>query len=40
VVGIIEDDDLAVTRLPEDVAVEITKKLSGEFCIVRSINNE
>jgi hypothetical protein len=40
VVGIIEDDDLAITRRLEDVTVEITKKLSGEFCIARSIKNE
>jgi hypothetical protein len=40
IIGIIKDDDLAVTRWPEDVTVEITKKLSGEFRIARSINNE
>jgi hypothetical protein len=40
IVGVIEDDYLAVTRRPEDVVVEIAKKLSGEFLIVRSINNE
>jgi hypothetical protein len=39
IVGVIEDDYLAVTRWPEDVAVEIAKKLSGEFLITRSINN-
>jgi UDP-N-acetylmuramyl pentapeptide phosphotransferase/UDP-N-acetylglucosamine-1-phosphate transferase len=40
IVGVIEDDYLAVTRRPEDVAVEIAKKLSGVFLIVRSIKNE
>jgi hypothetical protein len=40
IVGVIEDDYLAVTRRPEDIAVEIAKMLSGEFLIVRSINNE
>jgi hypothetical protein len=40
VVRVIEDDYLAVTRRPEDVAVKIAKKLSGELFIARSINNE
>jgi hypothetical protein len=40
IVGVVEDDYLAVTRRPEDIAVEITKKLSAEFLITRSINNE
>jgi hypothetical protein len=38
--SIIEDDYLAVTRRPEDVTVEIIKKLSDEFLIAKSINNE
>jgi hypothetical protein len=40
VVGVIDDDYLAVTRRPEDVAVEVAKKLSGEFLIARSVNNK
>jgi hypothetical protein len=40
VVGVIEDDYLAVTRRPEDVTVDITKKLSGDFLIAKSINNK
>jgi hypothetical protein len=40
VIEIIDDDDLAITRWPDDVTVEITKKLSGEFRIARSISNE
>jgi hypothetical protein len=40
IIGIIEDDDLAITRRLEDVTVEITKKLSGDFRITRSIKNE
>jgi hypothetical protein len=40
IIEIVEDNDLAVTRRPEDVAVEIAKKLSGELCIARSITNE
>jgi hypothetical protein len=40
IIGIVEDDDLAITRRPEDVAVEIAKKLFGEFRVARSINNE
>jgi hypothetical protein len=38
IVGVIDDDYLAVTRRPEDVAVEVGKKLSGGFLIVRSVN--
>jgi hypothetical protein len=40
VVGVVDDDYLAVTRWPEDVMVEIAKKLSGDFLIVRSISNK
>jgi hypothetical protein len=40
VVGVIEDYYLAVTRRPEDIAIKITKKLSGDFLITRSISNE
>jgi hypothetical protein len=39
IIGVIDDDYLAVTRRPEDVVVEIAKKLSDEFLIARSINN-
>jgi hypothetical protein len=39
IVGVIDDDYLAITKQPEDVTVEIAKKLSGEFLIMRSINN-
>jgi hypothetical protein len=38
-VVVIEDDYLAVTRRPKDVAIEIAKKLSNKFLIARSINN-
>jgi hypothetical protein len=40
IVGVVEDDYLAITWRPEGVAVEIAKKLSGELLIERSINNE
>jgi hypothetical protein len=40
VVGVVDDDYLAVTRRPEDVVVEVTKKLFGEFFIMRSVNNQ
>jgi hypothetical protein len=40
VVGVVDDDYLAVTRRPEDVAVEVAKKLSGELLIARSVNNQ
>jgi hypothetical protein len=39
-VGVIEDDDIIVTRWPEDVADEVTKKFPGELCVTRSINDE
>jgi hypothetical protein len=39
IVEVIEDDYLAITKWPEDVAVEIAKKLSGELLIARNINN-
>jgi hypothetical protein len=38
VVGVIDDDDLAIARRPEDVTVEVTEKLFGEFLIARSVN--
>jgi hypothetical protein len=34
VIGVVEDDYLAITRRPEYVAVEITKNLSAKFLIV------
>jgi hypothetical protein len=40
IIGVIDDDYLAITRRPEDVAVEVTEKLSSEFLIVRSVNNQ
>jgi hypothetical protein len=40
VIGVIDDDYLTVTRRPNDVAVEIAKKLSDDFLITRSISNE
>jgi hypothetical protein len=40
IIRVIKDDYLTVTRRPEDVAVEIAKKLSGDFLITRSINNK
>jgi hypothetical protein len=39
VVEVIDDDYLAITRRPEDIAVEVTKKLSGKL-ITRSVNNQ
>jgi hypothetical protein len=38
--GVIEDDDLAVTRWPEDVAVEVTKKFPSELRVTTSVNDE
>jgi hypothetical protein len=40
IIGVIDDDYLAVTKWPEDVTVEVTKKLSGEFLIARGVNNK
>jgi hypothetical protein len=40
IIGVIDDDYLAVTRRPEDVTIEVSEKLSGEFLITRSVNNE
>jgi hypothetical protein len=40
VVRVINDDYFAITRQPEDVTVEVAKKLSGEFLITRSVNNK
>jgi hypothetical protein len=39
VIGVIDDDYLAMTRRSDDVAVEVAKKLSGEFLIARGVNN-
>jgi hypothetical protein len=39
IIGVINDDYLAITRRSEDVTVEVTKKLSGELLITRSVNN-
>jgi hypothetical protein len=39
-IGVIKDDDLAVTRQPEDVAVEVTKKFPGKLRVVRSVSDE
>jgi hypothetical protein len=35
IVRVIDDDYLAVARWPEDVVVEVAKKLSGELLIMR-----
>jgi hypothetical protein len=40
IVGVVDDDYLAVTRRPEDVVVEVAKKLSSEFLSARSVNNQ
>jgi hypothetical protein len=40
VIRVINDDYLAITRRPEDVAVEVAEKISGEFLIARSVNNK
>jgi hypothetical protein len=40
VVGVIDDDYLAVTRRSEDVVVEVVEKLFAEFLTVRSVNNK
>jgi hypothetical protein len=39
-IGVIEVDDLAVTRQPEDVVVEVAKKFSSKLRVVRSVNDE
>jgi hypothetical protein len=39
-IGVIEDDDLAVTRRPEDVVVEVTKKFLGKLRVARSVSDE
>jgi hypothetical protein len=39
-IGVIEDNDLAITRWPEDVAVEVTKKFLGELRVTRSVSDE
>jgi hypothetical protein len=38
IVGVINDDYLAITRRPEDVTIELAKKFSGELLIMRSVN--
>jgi hypothetical protein len=40
IVEVIDDDYFAITRRPEDVTVEIAKKLSGKLLIARSVNNK
>jgi hypothetical protein len=40
VVGVFNNNYLAVTKRPEDVVVEGTKKFSGELLITRSVNNQ
>jgi hypothetical protein len=40
VIEVVDDDYLTVARRLEDVAVEVTKKLSGELLITRSVNNK
>jgi hypothetical protein len=37
---VIEDDDLVVTRWPEDVVVEVTKKFPSKLRVMRSVSNE
>jgi hypothetical protein len=39
-IRVIEDDDLAIARRPEDVAVEVTKKFLGELSVTRSVTDE
>jgi hypothetical protein len=39
-IRVIEDDDLAIARRPEDVAVEVAKKFLGELSITRSVTDE
>jgi hypothetical protein len=39
-VGVVEDDDIVVTRRPEDVTDEVAKKFPGELCVTRSISDE
>jgi hypothetical protein len=39
-IGVIENDDLAITRRHEDVVVEVTKKFPGELRVARSANDE
>jgi hypothetical protein len=40
VIGFINDDYLAVARRPEDVMIEVAKKLSDELLITLSVNNQ
>jgi hypothetical protein len=39
-IRVIEDDDLAIARRPEDVAVEVAKKFLGELSVTRSVTDE
>jgi hypothetical protein len=39
-IGVIDDDDLVVTRRLENVAVEVTKKFPSELRVMRSVNDE
>jgi hypothetical protein len=40
VVGVVDDDYLAVSRRLEEVTVELAIKLSGELLITRSVNHQ
>jgi hypothetical protein len=39
-IRVVEDDDVAITRWPEDVAVEVAKESPGGLLITRSIRDE
>jgi hypothetical protein len=39
-IEVVEYDDLAVTRWPEDVVVEVAKKFPDELHVTRSVNDE
>jgi hypothetical protein len=39
-IKVVKDDDLAVTKRPEDVVVEIAKKFSDKLRVTRSVSDE
>jgi hypothetical protein len=39
-IRVAEDDDLAITRWPQDSVVKVTEESSGKLCIPRSIGDE
>jgi hypothetical protein len=39
-IGVTEDQDLAIAERPEEFAVQVTKKLFGELCIPCDVRDE